>query len=138
MSDLIVIVLTQIATAFLWYPVAYRLTERTGLVPTNDRMFEYHRPYAYLLGVAFAYLTPTSASPAYWVMLLVIIPLGSSMLAALLARVRREEVSPIPFELKHRSSGASTSPGKGLHAGRITSVSRNARRERTIKSKTPL
>ena len=138
MSDLVVIALTQIATAFLWYPVAYRLTERTGLAPANDRMFEYHRPYAYLLGVAFAYLTPTSASPAYWVMLLVVIPLGASTITALLARVRREEVSPIPFEVKRRPNAASASAGKGRQTGRIASVSRNARRKRTIKSKTPL
>lgn len=139
MNPLILVAITQVATAYLWYPVVYRLTARTQLTPTNERMYEYHRPYAYLLGVAMAYIVPAglTTTVVYWITLLVVIPPGAAFLAAMLARVRREDLRPIPLEPVQPKRNGCLVRSERAAAGQMSSVSRNGRRERTIKSKTP-
>lgn len=139
MNTLAVVTFTQIATAYLWYPVAYRLTARSNLHPANERMYEYHRPYAYLLGVALAYILPASQklSYVYWVTILLVIPLGAATMAAMLARVRREELRPIPLHVSQRTQNGCLARVEGMPARQNSSVSRNGRRKRTIRSRTP-
>lgn len=139
MNTLAVVALTQIATAYLWYPVTYRLTARTNLPPANERMYEYHRPYAYLLGVAMGYIMPAGQAQSfgYWVTLLVVIPLGAAFLAAMLARVRREELRPTPLLATQPRKDGSLVRGEGIPARQMSSVSHDGRRKRTIRSKTP-
>lgn len=96
MSHLVNLAVIQLMCAYLWYPVAYRLSARLQIGDATSAMYEHHRGYGFLLALAVAYLVPGGPSPAYWVIVGVFVPMAAAGCAAVLARVRQFEFKPAP------------------------------------------
>lgn len=132
MTTLTLVLLSQLLVPYAWYPLAYRVTGAWDLPSASDAAYEHHRSYGYILGVALAYIVPPAQTETYWAVLLVLVPAGAGMLAALLARVRLEGVTTRPLTTAQLRAMApvDTAPG------RTRAVSRGARGRGRMKSST--
>jgi len=95
MMTLTTVLLLQLPTAFLWYPVLARLIARKRSLTDLD--FRYYLAFAYLLGIGLHYGTASLVHDSGWpaslptaVGYLMVVPAGAAWMAVALLTIRRE------------------------------------------------
>lgn len=135
MKTLLLVLTAQIPTAYLWYPMAYRLLGRLGMgTASSSFVYERFRAVAYLAGVGLSFPVPSSSQWVYWVMVMLVAPAAASMFGAVQACTAREPlIQARDIRSLLREQRRTVPPARGK--GRSRSVAGSWRDQRKINRK---